>query len=118
MKRPLRNTVSMSFSTFAIERGGGASAGRGGSLKKRSVPSTSARLMSEDITSTYAMPRFWRTCSASIGPIGAADVHERVVDRVAERLGLVGRWCAPPCPTMRGLDQRAADGRDHQRHSM
>ena len=32
MKRPFLKTVSMSRSTCAIERGGGASAGRGGSL--------------------------------------------------------------------------------------
>ncbi len=52
MKRRLPKTSSMSATTLAIERGGGASAAWGGSLKKIVVATSRPRLVSEDITST------------------------------------------------------------------
>ncbi len=52
MKRRLPKTSTMSPSTFAMERAGGASAGRSGSVKKISVESASASEVSDDITST------------------------------------------------------------------
>ena len=51
-KRRLPNTSTMSLQHPPIDLGGGASAGRGGSLKNSSVHTASSRQVSEDITST------------------------------------------------------------------
>ena len=68
MKRPLPKTFSMSPKTLPNDAGGGASAGRGGSLKNSSVATSRSSVVPEDITRTYAMPNVSRTGTARNGP--------------------------------------------------